>query len=152
MKLKPKEKEKIFNEFKSTILDRSYQRIKKRMLIEINKLNHSIIYSCYIKKEQHFNQAIKEMQYVKLLSNIVSSIDMEITIIFDAFNKKDFEQNIVETIKEYTHVMAIEPRDSFDEAGLQFVDNLCSAIRLSYLDNQNEYYKLIKKNIIEVKK
>ncbi|WP_285945704.1 hypothetical protein [Thomasclavelia cocleata] len=35
MKLKPKIKKKIFNEFKSTILDREFQRIKVKMLKEI---------------------------------------------------------------------------------------------------------------------
>lgn len=50
MKLKPKIK-KIFNEFKSTILDREFQRIKVKMLKEILQIDNQIIYSCYVKKK-----------------------------------------------------------------------------------------------------
>ncbi len=51
MKLKPKIKKKIFNEFKSTILDREFQRIKVKMLKEILQIDNQIIYSCYVKKK-----------------------------------------------------------------------------------------------------
>lgn len=51
MNLSPKRKEKNFNEFKSVILDREFQKIKKIMLIEIMKLKNQIIYSCYLKKD-----------------------------------------------------------------------------------------------------
>ena len=78
------------------------------------------------------------------------SITKDINIIFDTFNKADFEQKIIALIEQYNHVLSVSSRDSFDEPGLQFIDNLCSVIRLSRLDNQNEYYKLIEKNIIEV--
>lgn len=50
MKLKPKIKKKIFNEFKSTILDREFQRIKVKMHKEILQIDNQIIYSCYVKR------------------------------------------------------------------------------------------------------
>ena len=108
MNLSPKRKEKIFNEFKSVMLDREFQRIKRSMLIEIIKLENQIIYSCFIKKEDIFNQARKETQYIKLLNTIVSSISDDIEIIFDAFNKEDFETKIIESIKVSELPPAIE--------------------------------------------
>ena len=50
MPLKPKIKEKIFIDFKPTILDREFQKIKVKMLEEIMQINNQIIYSCYVKK------------------------------------------------------------------------------------------------------
>lgn len=150
MNLSPKRKERIFNEFKSVILDREFQRIKRSMLIEIMKLENQIIYSCYLKKDGVFNQDRKETQYIKLLNAIVASISDDIDIIFDAFNKQDFETKIIESIKINKNVISIQPRDSFDEAGIQFVDNLCSAIRHSLSDDKNEFYLLIKENVIRV--
>lgn len=151
MKLKLKIKEKLCNEVKSTILDKEFQKIKVKMLEEIMKIDNKIIlYSCYIKKEGHFNQAKKEEQYIELLNNIVSSINEEIEIIFDAFNKKDFKQNIINQISFNTNIFKIEPRNSFDESGIQFVDNLCSVIRLSCLEQKNNFYSFIKENVIRV--
>ena len=48
------------------------------------------------------------------------------------------------------NVISIQPRNSFDEAGIQFVDNLCSVIRHSFSDDNNEFYLLIKENVIRV--
>lgn len=150
IKLKPKVKEKIFNEFKSTILDKEFQRIKIKMLEEIMKIDNKIIFSCYIKKEGYFNQIKKEEQYIKLLNNIVSSISEDIEIIFDSFNKSDFERNIIDRISKCSNVLNIQSRNSFDEPGIQFVDNLCSVIRLSCLESKNDYYSIIKENVIQV--
>ena len=36
-------KAKVYTEFKSTLLDRDYRRIKQRMLVEIQELNGAII-------------------------------------------------------------------------------------------------------------
>lgn len=150
MKINPKMKQKIFNEFKSVILDREFQRIKTKMLEEIMLLDNQIIYSCYIKKDHQFNQFEKEEQYICLLDNIVSSISHDIEVIFDAFNKTDFENRIVEHIGEKNNILSIEPRNSYDEPGIQFVDNLCSVIRLSYLDSKNNYYQIIKDKVTQV--
>lgn len=150
MKLSPKDKEKVFLEFKAVILDRHYQKIKLKMLNEINQLDHSILFSAYMKKEEVFNQGMKERQYIKLLDKIVVAIDTEIDIIFDAFNKADFEEKIIHHISTHSHVSSIVSKDSREESGLQFIDNLCSVIRLSKYDNQNDFYKLIQNDIVEV--
>lgn len=150
MKLKPKIKEKIFNEFKSTILDREFQRIKVKMLEEIMQVENQTIYSCYLKKGENFNQSMKEEQYINLLNNIVSFIKKDVDIIFDSFNKADFEQKIIESISQHSNVISIQSKNSFDDPGIQFVDNLCSVIRLSYLDSKNYYYSIIGDKVIQV--
>lgn len=93
---------------------------------------------------------MKEKQYIYLLNNIVSFIKENIDIIFDSFNKIDFEQKIIESISKHPNVISIQPRNSFDEPGIQFVDNLCSVIRLSYLDSKNHYYSIIKDKVVQV--
>lgn len=150
MKLSQKTRQKICLEFKSYLLDRHYQKIKLTMLKEINQLNHKIIYSCYHKKDTYFNQDMKEKVYIKLLNNIVASINEPIEIIFDTFNKKDFEQKIIQDISKNSHVMKIKDSDSRMEAGLQFIDNLCSVIRISKKETNYDFYQLIKHNSIEI--
>lgn len=86
------EKGKLFTEFKSVLLDKEYQKIKVCMLEHIDSLNYSVIYSVYKKDGNKFNQDIKERIYLQLLNNIVLNIDEQIDIIFDTFNKKDFEE------------------------------------------------------------
>lgn len=93
---------------------------------------------------------MKEEQYIYLLNNIVSFIKNDIDIIFDSFNKVDFEQKIIESISQHSNVISIQSRNSFDEPGIQFVDNLCSVIRLSYLDSKNYYYSIIENKVIQV--
>ena len=43
-----------------------------------------------------------------------------------------------------SNVLNIQSRDSFDGPRIQFVDNLCSVIRLSCLESKNDYYSIIK--------
>ncbi|GEM_PF-1821862 len=146
-----KEKSKVYTEFKAILLDRDYRRIKIKMLEEINNINPCIIYSCYIKKGEHFCQEYKEATYITLLSKIISTIESEISVIFDGFNKPDFEYRIVNRVLSYRHVQAIMPMDSQRETGLQFVDNLCSVIRLNKSNSDvYEFYELIKNFVIEV--
>ena len=146
-----KKRATIFTEFKSVLLDRDFKRIKVKMLEEINSIEHCVIYSCHIKKGEFFSQEYKEGTYLVLLSKIVSSIGDDISIIFDTFNKNDFEERIIDRISSYKNVQAIMPRDSQKEPGLQFVDNLCSVIRL-YKSDSDEYgfYDIIRKYVKEV--
>lgn len=90
-------------------------------------------------------------QFLILLSKIVSSTEKEISIIFDRFNKRDFEAAVIERISSYPHVQAIMPRDSQKEKGLQFVDNICSVLRLNK-SGTDEYgfYQIISKTIKEI--
>ena len=141
----------LYTEFKSTILDRRYSRIKRKMLERIALMENSIIYSCYIKKGTYFSQIFKEDTYLTLLSKIVSSAEKDISVIFDSFNKYDFEAAVIERISSYPHVQAIMPRDSQKEKGLQFVDNICSVLRLNK-SGTDEYgfYQIISKTIKEI--
>ena len=150
MPLSPREKEKVFTKFKSTLLDKKYQRIKIHMLEHINKLNYQIIYSVYLKKGVKMNQEIKEKEYIKLLNNIINDIDQDIDIIFDSFNKKDFHKKIIENISLNKNVHSIIPQDSRLEYGLQFVDNICSSIRLFKTNSNLTFYEYIEKNTKEV--
>lgn len=150
MPLSPREKEIVFTEFKSILLDKKYQRIKLRMLEHINKLNYQVIYSVYFKNDAKMNQTIKEKEYIRLLNHIVNSIDKDIDIIFDSFNKKDFHTKIVESISLNKNVLSITPQDSRLECGLQFIDNICSSIRLFKANSNLTFYEYIKENTKEV--
>ena len=150
MKLSEKTKQQIFLEFKGVLLDRHYQKIKIKMLKELNDMKYNVYFASYIKKDKSFKQEDKEKQYILLLSKIVNSIDQDISIIFDTFNKPDFEDNIINTIKLHSNVLSIIPCDSRNEPGLQFVDNLCSVIRLNKSKKENDFYSLIENNIIGV--
>ena len=144
MPIPKRDKQVVFTEFKSTFLDKHYQNIKKQMMLSLAEVDRHIIYSCYIKKTKAFPQNFKEDTYIALLSRIVLSIEDDISIIFDTFNKQDFEKRIADRISTYGNVQAIMPRDSQLEPGLQYVDNICSIIRhhLSGTDN-NKFYELI---------
>lgn len=148
LKISPKEKGRLFTEFKSTLLDNRFQKIKEYMIEEMSVIEHCVIYSCYIKKTSRFSQELKESTYISLLRNIVESIDMDIDIIFDTFNKKDFEDAIVATISELQNVNNIESCDSQLNPGLQYADNMCSIYRhhLSGTD-KNEFFEKIEKYV-----
>lgn len=138
-----KKKEKLFTEFKSFLLDNEYQKIKVCMLEHIDSLNYSIFYSVYKKTDKRFNQKRKEQVYIKLLNKIVSNIDCQMDVIFDTFNKNNFEKEIVSSISQYPNINSIASQDSRLEYGLQFIDNICSIIRL-HIDKQESalYYLL----------
>lgn len=151
MPVAKRDKASLFTEFKSTILDRHYQRIKIKMIEVLAEEDHRIIFSCYIKKNKSFPQNFKEDTYIALLSRIVLNIEHDVSIIFDTFNKKDFEARIIDRISTYGNVQAIMPRDSQLEAGLQIVDNMCSIIRL-HMTGMDEYgfYEKIEQWVTEV--
>ena len=146
-----KYKAKVYTEFKSTLLDRDYRRIKQRMLMEIQELNGAIIYSCRLKKGVKLNQVLKESLYITLLSSIFGELSKETTVIFDRFGKPDFENNIKESANAFPCIKDIYPRDSQTEPGLQFIDNICSVIRMYRSQKDTErFYDLIEKMVKEV--
>ena len=119
---KAKDKNEIFLEFKGHVLDRKFQKVKFEMLDVINKLDEVIYYSCYIKKEKSLKQSIKEKEYIRMLEKIVSNIADDIDIIFDNFNKKDFEMKIVERIGSKDNVRSIKPMKNQDQTVNIIVD------------------------------
>ncbi len=151
MGIKTKDRSVVFIEFKSNVIDRRYKNIKLKMLKEINNLNDTVYYSCYIKKEKDLKQSIKEKEYIRMLEKIVSYIADDIDIIFDSFNKKDFELKIIERIGSKENVLSVKPMNSQLEAGLKYVDNICGVIRL-YLSDHDEYnfYPVIESKVIRI--
>lgn len=145
LSISAKEKSILFTEFKSVLMDRRYQKLKIKMIESISEADYQIIYSCYMKKNETFPQTLKEDAYIALLSRIVLNIEEEISVIFDTFNKKDFEKRIIDGISPYSNVKDIMSCDSQREEGLQLVDNMCSIMRL-HLSGMDDYgfYELIK--------
>ena len=144
-------KSKLYTEFKSTMMDKEFQRIKRILLHGISDLNCTILFSAYHKNSIRIKQVIKESIYITLFSAIISNLQQETTVIFDAFNKPDFEERIVDSANDMQKVIAIYPADSQKEPGLQFVDNICSTIRLKKSNEDiYNYYKSIQEKVIEV--
>ena len=147
----PELKSKLFTEFKSTEMDRTYQKIKIRMLQCLNGFDHCVIHSCFTKETAIFPQIEKERTYLRMLSRIVSTIDSDVIVLFDRFRKADFEKTIVSEISSIDNVERIEPVESQAENGIQFVDNLCSVIRLHKTGrDDSNFYRLIEKWVKEV--
>lgn len=141
----------VFREFKSTLLDKRYQRIKSRMVEEIADLDCKIIYACFKKSELKFDQELKEKVYMELLARISSSIDEDISIVFDAFNVPSFDEKVVRELSKQKAVQAIMPQNSQSEPGLQLIDNICSVLRYYKTSGEkNDWYKMLENKILEV--
>ena len=139
-KIGQKAKSKLFTEFKSNKMDTTYQRLKGRMLEAILELEGSIIYASYKKKEAKLNQVLKQSIYITLLSKIVASLNEKTEIIFDGFGIESFENDIINSVQVYPHVEHAKAADSQNEAGLQFVDNLCSVVRRHISADEKDYF------------
>lgn len=149
--LNNKTKEKVYREFKSVILDRNFQKIKNVMLEEINDIeNHFVVYSVEIKKEGVLKQERKEEIYINLIVKIAKELQ-NVSIIYDSFNNKKFETKITNELLKLPNVDVAIPKDSQEEPGLQFADNLCSVIRLHLSDSDKyNYYDRISSNVIKI--
>ena len=75
----------LFSEFKSTLLDKHYQKAKKELLLQLNEFEYKVFYSCFEKKNIDFRQGVKEKTYIRLLSLIISSIKCNVNVCFDRF-------------------------------------------------------------------
>ena len=147
----PKLKAQLFTEFKSTVMDRTFQKIKTKMLNELNTIHHQVIYSCYIKKQTHFSQEEKEHVYIEMISRIIWAVSDDINVRFDRFNKPVFENSIVSKLSSFQNVVSAIPVDSQSETGIQFADNLCSVVRLYRTGkDENNFYDIIKLCLKEV--
>lgn len=140
-----KEKALLFKEFKSTLMDNDYPRLKKTLLSFIYNNKYEIFYSCYYKQATVFNQKEKEKTYIRLLCRIVESINQDIEIVFDSFNKKEFESRILKRLREFQNVMKIQPVNSETVSGIKIVDNICGVLRLKESKkDKREYFEIIK--------
>lgn len=139
----------IYVEFKSFLIDNTYQKIKREMLNAVVGSKGTIIYSIYIKKDKFLKQGNKEKIYIKLLDNIVKMIKYDIDIIYDEFKITRFENMIKEIIGKNGNVKSINSGNSQLIYGLQFADNICSVIRMKISgDDKNNYYSIIKNNCV----
>lgn len=147
-KISKKLKSIVYSEFKSKYLDTMFQRIKHKMLDEMNLKEHKILYSAYIKKNSVLKQSEKEKIYIHLLDSIVKNIDDQIEIVFDFFKIPRFEEKIIKTIKENGNAISIKPTDSQQDPGLKLIDNICGVIRLKLSNiDVNDFYSKIESNI-----
>ena len=146
-----KQKENVTYEFKSSLLDRTYPQIKRKLLYKLNILDCNIVYS-YKKLDAKLVQEDKENFYIELLSKIVSNINEDVTVItFDSFGNTKFENRIVKEIREIKNVKSIIKDESYNNKGLQFADNVVGVIRrkLSDVDNNN-FFDIISNKTIEI--
>ena len=128
-------------EFKSFVLDRSYQKIKKILFSIIAEVDIEIIYS-YRKITSKLSQEKKEKIYLKLLKNIINHINDDIVVVtFDSFNNTRLNSKIEKEIKELNNVKKVLCMNSYDSKGLQFADNVVGTIRrhISGIDINNDY-------------
>ena len=108
MPLTNKQKRNITTEFKSTLLDKTYPQIKKKLLYKVNSFNCNVIYS-YKVLEEKINKEINESTYIELLTNIVNTIDDDVTVItFDNFSNAKLEDRIINTISKLKNVKSIK--------------------------------------------
>jgi len=143
-------KAKLFTEFKSTLMDRMFQPLKKKMIEEINSVDNVVVYSVYVKKEKNIKKSIKNKMYIRMLTKMIGSIDKNIDIVFDK-NAPDYDENIIIVTSKLKNVISIKSADSQLTPGLQLVDNMCSIIRRRYSNCDYEhFYELIEENIREV--
>ena len=146
-----KQKENVTYEFKSSLLDRTYPQIKRKLLYKLNILDCNIVYS-YKKLDAKLVQEDKENFYIELLSKIVSNINEDVTIItFDSFGNTKFENRIVKEIREIKNVKSIIKDESYNNKGLQFADNVVGVIRRKLSDvDDNNFFDIISNRTIEI--
>ena len=151
MPLSSLKKRTILYEFKSVILDKSFPKIKRRLLKLIKSSNINVIYSCdYINGT--LKQEKKEKIYLKLLKNIINHINDDIVIFtFGSFNNPHFNSEIEKEIKKLRNVKEVLCMNSYDSKGLQFADNVVGTIRrhISGIDVNNDY-EIISNKVISV--
>ena len=145
-----KYKTKLFSEFKSVIMDKEYQQLKKVMLTILNEINYHVFYGCLIKIGE-FKQKDKERAYINILSAIVSSIYHPVDVYFDSFRNRDFERSIIKKLESMQNVRLVKPTISETDHGIIMVDNLCSVIRRHEMNQYNEgFFNIITHSLKKV--
>ena len=146
--LSQKSKARLFNEFKSTIMDKEYINFKREMLLELSKLDYTILFSTHRKQNILFKQREKETAYIRLLSRITEMIVFPVEIIFDSFNLHSFEERIVKRISGFENVLSVHPERSETQPGIILVDNICSVIKRHLKSDDSEgLFSIIKATV-----
>ena len=142
--INPKFRAKVFFEFKSRLIDKDYSRIKIKLLENLNSIKYKSLYNISYNKKETFNGNDKKQTYINQLLTIVNSIDEDIELYFD---NTEFNDEVIREVSKCKNVIKIEPKESFACHGIQFIDNICSVIRMNETKEQNGYYELIKNNV-----
>lgn len=134
---------KLFYEFKSNMLDKDFQRLKKDMLKIINEFQYQVVYDCHTKTKE-FKQKDKERTYINMLTAIVTSIPSSVDVYFDGFRNQAFENSIIKKLESLPNARSAKPTVSETEHGIIIVDNLCSVIRRHIMNQDNAgFFKMI---------
>ena len=98
------------------------------------------------KKEKlftEFKSVLLDKEYQKIKVCMLEHIDsLNYSVIYSVY-KKDFEEKIINSIKLNHNVLSIIQQDSRLEFGLQFIDNICSVIRLHIDRKESTLYYLL---------
>ena len=151
LRISDKAKSRMYVEFKSTVLDRCYQKVKIKLLENISAIDAEIVYSVYKKKNIKLYQSQKESIYITLISNIMNSLQDSTHVVFDRFGIPAFEERIKKLKIIYKNVDTISEADSQVVHGFQLADNICSTIRL-HITKKDQYgfFKIIESKTREV--
>lgn len=147
-KYSDKTKSKLLTELKDYQLNKSYRKLKRTILEELEG-SGTYYYSLVIKKT-HFKQVDKEKIYIRLLKKIASKIDCEINIIYDEFRLQRFHNNIEVELMKLSNVISIESGNSQSNKSLQFSDIICGTVRRYHQDQDTEMFNLIKDKVIDI--
>ena len=148
-KYSAKTKSLLLTELKDYQINKSYRRLKRLILKELQD-SGLYYYSLYIKK-RHFMQVDKEKIYIRLLKTIASSIELNINVIYDEFRLQRFRNNIEVELGKLDNVVSINSDNSQHNKALQFADIICGTIRRYYQNKDEEMFALIKDKIIDSK-
>jgi len=143
-----KTKSNLLTELKDYQLNKSYRKLKRTILSELED-SGSYYYSLYIKKK-HFKQVDKENVYIRLLKKIASNIETDISIVYDEFRLRRFHNNIEVELMKLDNVVSIESANSQSNKSLQFADIICGTIRRYHQDQDTEMYNLIEEKVIDI--
>jgi len=127
--LPSKVKANLFKEFKSTLMDSDFTKLKKELLFHVMRCNPVIMYCCLRKKEKKFCQMEKESTYLKMISAVAHQIVEPTVLLFDSFGITRFEERIVR--KTASVGIESKPVKSETEKGIIMVDNVCSVLRMN---------------------
>lgn len=138
---------RLFYEFKSNILDKDFQHLKKEMLNILNEFQYQVIFGCHTKPGE-FKQKDKERTYINMLTAIVTSIPNSVDVYFDGFRNQGFENSIIKKLESLPNVRSAKPTVSETEHGIIVIDNLCSVIRRHEMNQDNAgFFTIIAHNL-----
>lgn len=147
-KYSDKTKSKLLTELKDYQINKSYRKIKRTILEELE--GSGTYYYSLVGKKTHFKQVDKERIYIRLLKKIASKIECEIYIIYDEFRLQRFHNNIEVELMKLDNVLTVKSGNSQSSKSLQFADIICGTVRRYHQDQDTEMFNLIKDKVIDI--